>query len=199
MGLAAFEDDIKGVRNLIDLALSSSLSPPPHFLFPSSPAVVHSTCCPSRSPEFNLLLIPTDHPGPGSAPEVAAEVEMALGTGYGESKWICEEILAISRAETSLQPVIVRIGQVSGCVNGYWKPSEWIPSIIQSMGITGCLPSSGRVSKPPNMLTNRTDWPAFRAFIYFRLRPLPLRLWIYDHPRKSTCTYRTHVRPPGIW
>ena len=42
MGLAAFEDDIKGVRNLIDLALSSSLSSPPHFLFPSSLAVVHS-------------------------------------------------------------------------------------------------------------------------------------------------------------
>ena len=44
MGLAAFEDNIKGVRNLIDLALSSSLSSPPHFLFPSSPAVVHSMC-----------------------------------------------------------------------------------------------------------------------------------------------------------
>lgn len=42
MGLAAFEDDVKGVRNLIDLALSSSLVSPPHFLFPSSVAVVHS-------------------------------------------------------------------------------------------------------------------------------------------------------------
>jgi len=157
MGLAAFENDIKGVRNLIDLALSSSLSPPPHFLFPSSPAVVHSMCYPLPSPKFNLFPIPTDHPGPAPAPEVAAEVEMALGSGYGESKWICEEILAISRAETSLQPVIVRIGQVSGCVNGYWKPSEWIPSIIQSVTITGCLPSSGRVSEPLNMLTSRTD------------------------------------------
>jgi len=58
MELAAFEDDIKGVRNLIDLALSSSISPPPHFLFPNSPAVVHSKCYPLRSPELNLLLIP---------------------------------------------------------------------------------------------------------------------------------------------
>jgi len=157
MGLAAFEDDIKGVRNLIDLALSSSLSPPPHFLFPSSPAVVHSTFYLLPSPKFNSLFILADYPGPAPMQEVAADVEMALGTGYGESKWICEEILAISRAETSLQPVIVRIGQVSGCVNGYWKPSEWIPSIIQSMAVTGCLPSSDRVSKPPNVLTNRTD------------------------------------------
>jgi len=90
-------------------------------------------------------------------PEVAAEVEMALGTGYGESKWICEEILAISRAETGLQPVIVRVGQVSGGVNGYWKPSEWIPSIIQSVTLTGCLPSLDQVSEPPDVLTNRTD------------------------------------------
>ena len=45
VGVAAFEDDIKGIRNLIDLALSSSLSSPPHFLFISSPAVLHSMCC----------------------------------------------------------------------------------------------------------------------------------------------------------
>jgi thioester reductase-like protein len=88
----------------------------------------------------------TDYPGPEPVPEVAADVEMALGTGYGESKWICEEILAISRAEAGMQPVIVRIGQVSGCVNGYWKPSEWIPSIIQSVALTGCLPSLDQAS-----------------------------------------------------
>jgi thioester reductase-like protein len=157
MGLAAFEDDIKGVRNLIDLTLSSYLSSPPHFLFPSSPAVVHSAYYPLRSPTFNPLFIPTDYPGAEPVPEVAAEVQMALGTGYGESKWICEEILAISRAETTLQPVIVRIGQVSGGVNGYWKPSEWIPSIIQSVTLTGCLPSLDRVSKPLNILTSRTN------------------------------------------
>jgi len=154
MGLAAFEDDIKGVRNLIDLALSSSLLSPPHFLFPSSPATVHSAYYLLRSSTFDSPFISSDYPRPEPVPEVAADVEMALGTGYGESKWICEEILAISRAETGLQPVIVRVGQVSGCVNGYWKPSEWIPSIIQSVKLTGCLPSLDQVSEPPNALTS---------------------------------------------
>lgn len=102
-------------------------------------------------------LFPEDYPEPVPVPEVAAEVEMALGTGYGESKWICEEILAMSRAETGLQPVIVRVGQVSGCVNGYWKPSEWIPSIVQSVTLTSCLPSLDQVSKAPNTLMNRTN------------------------------------------
>jgi thioester reductase-like protein len=149
MGLAAFEDDIKGVRNLIDLALSSSLSSPPHFLFPSSVAVVHSAYTLSFIQRMKFTVHFTDYPGPEPVPEVAADVEMALGTGYGESKWICEEILAISRAEAGLQPVIVRIGQVSGGVNGYWKPSEWIPSIVQSVALTRCLPSSDQVSSYP--------------------------------------------------
>ena len=90
-------------------------------------------------------------------PEVAADVEMALGTGYGESKWICEEILAISRAETRLQPVIVRIGQVSGCVNGYWKSTEWIPSIVQSVTLTDCLPSLDQVRTLLGIFTTRTN------------------------------------------
>ena len=126
---------------------------------------------------------------------------MALGTGYGESKWICEEILAISRAETDLQPVIVRIGQVSGGVNGYWKPSEWIPSIVQSVALTGCLPSLGQVSKPPGGGYSRAELiaPVFRMSIYFRRRPLQQQLWIYDHPRKNTCMYRTRVQLPGTW
>lgn len=97
----------------------------------------------------NFTIRFTDYPGPEPVPEVAADVEMALGTGYGESKWICEEILAISRAEAGLQPVIIRIGQVSGGVNGYWKPSEWIPSIVQSVALTRCLPSSDQVSSYP--------------------------------------------------
>lgn len=112
----------------------------------------------AHCPHLRLAhLFPEDYPEPVSVPEVAAEVEMALGTGYGESKWICEEILAMSRAGTGLQPVIVRIGQVSGCVNGYWKPSEWIPSIVQSVTLTGCLPSLDQVSKAPNALVNRTN------------------------------------------
>ena len=153
LGLSAFEDDVKGVRNLIDLALSSSLLSPPHFLFPSSLAVVHSAYyAPPHPSIYCSSPTLTDYPGPQPVPEVAADVEMALGTGYGESKWICEEILAISRAEAGLQPVVLRIGQVSGCVNGYWKSSEWIPSIIQSVALTRCLPSLVQVSQLSNIL-----------------------------------------------
>ena len=65
MGISGFEDDIKGIRNLIDLALSSSLSSPPHFLFTSSPAVLHSTCRPLRSSTLTHYLFIQTIPGRG--------------------------------------------------------------------------------------------------------------------------------------
>ena len=127
-------------------------------------------------------------------PEVAADVEMALGTGYGESKWICEEILAISRAETDLQPVIVRIGQVSGGVNGYWKPSEWIPSIVQSAALTGCLPSLDKVSKSPEMLMRRANRTCIQDI---HLLPAEIAAAAIVNLRSSTKEYLhlSHPRP----
>ena len=196
MGISGFEDDIKGIRNLIDLALSSSLSSPPHFLFTSSPAVLHSTCRPLRSSTLTHYLF-IEYPGPGPVLEAATNVETALGTGYGESKWVSEEILAISRVETNLRPVIVRVGQVAGCVNGYWKPSEWIPSIIRSVELTGCLPSLDQVSRPRTYSRIELITPIFRTFVYSQQRQLLLRLWTCDHPRRSTCTYLTRTQLPG--
>ena len=47
--------------------------------------------------------------------------------------------------QTSLRPVIVRVGQVSGGLNGYWNPLEWIPGIVQSAALTKSLPLFGKV------------------------------------------------------
>lgn len=41
--------------------------------------------------------------------------------------------------------MIVRVGQVSGGVNGCWNPLEWIPGIVQSAALTKSLPSLGKV------------------------------------------------------
>ena len=40
--------------------------------------------------------------------------------------------------------MIVRIGQVSGGVNGSWNPLEWIPGIVQSAALARSLPSFGK-------------------------------------------------------
>ena len=71
--------------------------------------------------------------------------ESATSNGYGQSKWVSERILEVAAEQTSLQPVIVRVGQVSGGINGSWNPLEWIPGIVQSATLTRSLPSLGRV------------------------------------------------------
>ena len=72
----------------------------------------------------------------------------AVGSGYGESKWVAEALLIEAVARTPLEVVIVRSGQVSGGLNGYWSSSDWFPSMIQSAASVKCLPvtSSERVS-----------------------------------------------------
>ena len=64
--------------------------------------------------------------------------------GYSQSKWVSERILEIAAEQTPLYPVIVRVGQVSGGVNGSWNPLEWIPGIVQSAALTKSLPSLGK-------------------------------------------------------
>lgn len=72
---------------------------------------------------------------------------MAVGNGYGESKWVSEQILHIAGKETNLSTVIVRVGQLCGSsISGSWNEWEWFPSIIQSYSDVMCLPDDGRVS-----------------------------------------------------
>jgi len=73
------------------------------------------------------------------------EPEHALGNGYSESKWVAERLLQLAAAQTNLRPIIARVGQVSGSSNGYWKATEWLPSLIQSAAIVKCLPDSPSV------------------------------------------------------
>jgi len=72
-------------------------------------------------------------------------LESATSNGYSQSKWVSERILEVAAKRTSLHPVIVRVGQVSGGVNGSWNPLEWIPGIVQSAALTRSLPSLGTV------------------------------------------------------
>lgn len=68
---------------------------------------------------------------------------IAVGTGYGESKWIAERILQIASEKTSLKPLIVRVGQLAGgSRNGAWSTKEWFHSLVKSGVLVHCLPDS---------------------------------------------------------
>jgi len=65
-------------------------------------------------------------------------------TGYGQSKFIAEQILARS----DLRASSLRIGQICGSVpTGAWATSDWVPILVKTSLTLGCLPlADGLVS-----------------------------------------------------
>lgn len=122
--LSSFEGHLKAMRALIDLALSSPQSKTPNFLFTSSVGVFGNLPGAAKG----ILEQPIDDPSD------------VIGTGYSESKWVGEQMLYRAAKEMSLHPLVVRVGQIAGGVNGSWNPSDWIPAIVKSSRALGCLP-----------------------------------------------------------
>ncbi|KAG1902324.1 uncharacterized protein F5891DRAFT_1127654 [Suillus fuscotomentosus] len=122
--LAAFEHAIHGLRELVDFAISSPWQVPPRLLFASTVGVL-SGLTPSTTVKETLVHDPS----------------ISVGSGYIESKWVAEHILAAAADATRLKPVIIRLEQLTGGRSGYWKTTEWIPSMIGSGLFVGALPN----------------------------------------------------------
>ncbi|KAF7357193.1 Acetyl-CoA synthetase-like protein [Mycena sanguinolenta] len=136
--LIAFEPHVKGVRNLIDLARQSPEASGLRFFFASSIASAQN---------WDQRL--------GSVPEqLQLDASLAIGSGYGESKYIAERILAAS----GLQATSFRIGQICGSVsNGAWSTTEWFPSIVKIFIALRSFPSHpGVVAWVPPQAVSQT-------------------------------------------
>ncbi|KAJ6514509.1 male sterility protein-domain-containing protein [Mycena vitilis] len=118
--LGSFEPHVKGTRNLIDLALQSPNNV--RFLFTSSISSAQGW-----------------DPSLGPFPEeLQLDVSVAIGSGYGESKYVSERILAAS----GLDATSFRIGQVCGSAsNGAWSSTDWVPALVKSSIALGNFPS----------------------------------------------------------
>ncbi|KKY29321.1 putative nrps-like enzyme [Diaporthe ampelina] len=115
---------IRPTHHLISLALRSNLRPKPTFTFVSS----ISTVINAPGPEVLEKPYPWESVGP---------------MGYGQSKWVAEEILAAAAAGgNGLGSVrVARLGQVVGDTRlGRWKASEAYPAVAQSALTVGALP-----------------------------------------------------------
>ncbi|KAI0050788.1 acetyl-CoA synthetase-like protein [Auriscalpium vulgare] len=124
LSLSSFEELIAGLRNLIDLALSSPHREPPPFLFTSSVGVI-------TVPEDRIYI----------AEEPIRDPEDTVGRGYGASKWVAESILLRAHESTSLRTNIVRVGQLAGdSAVGGWNEKEWVPAMLRSSQELGCFP-----------------------------------------------------------
>ncbi|KAJ7146561.1 acetyl-CoA synthetase-like protein [Mycena epipterygia] len=121
LSLASFEPHVRGTRNLIDLARQSR-NGGARFLFTSSIASAQG---------WDQKLGPFPE-------ELQLDAAVAIGNGYGESKYVSERLLAAS----GLQAISFRIGQVCGSAsNGSWSTSDWVPAIVKSSIALGSFPS----------------------------------------------------------
>ena len=122
--LSSFEPQIEGVVNLVKFAASASRSP--QLLYISSVSAVSSL----RSDS-----VPEEVVRDSSAP-----AEM----GYGESKYVAEQILDHAARKLSLRIDVARVGQIAGPIasSGEWNRLEWFPSLIRSSFHLAAIPSS---------------------------------------------------------
>lgn len=77
--------------------------------------------------------------------ETPLEPDLAVGTGYAESKWVSEQILYEAAAKTQLDTLVIRVGQVCGGLDGAWNVTEWFPTLVQSGPKLGCFPDDPKV------------------------------------------------------
>ncbi|KAH6903053.1 male sterility protein-domain-containing protein [Coprinopsis sp. MPI-PUGE-AT-0042] len=141
--LKAFTSVIAGVNRLLSFAMASPLRPP--VLFSSS-----FTVC-QNAPATGRLLR-----------EASIPPQWSVATGYVRSKWVVEQLLAQASNMSGLQTLSVRVGQLCGGDNGFWRPEEWFPRVLFSSAHLGALPTNDRACPiyffcfPSLWLSNKT-------------------------------------------
>ncbi|UZP36435.1 hypothetical protein NXS19_004251 [Fusarium pseudograminearum] len=134
MSLSSFEPQLASVWHLIQLALSAAQTP--EVVFISSIVAVASANPPAQSSASSE---PTQWEG--NIMERRYGWEAVGSLGYGQSKWVAEEICHSASEHTGLPVKVIRLGQISGDTHhGIWNPSEAVPTIILSALIAGALP-----------------------------------------------------------
>ncbi|KAI1321521.1 hypothetical protein F5Y16DRAFT_388734 [Xylariaceae sp. FL0255] len=134
LGLRAFEPQLQGLLNLIELADSSAKHAAVLFISSISaglPVMGDSSVVPET-------VLPRERAG------------AILSQGYAQAKYICESLLQTYASASNeahgqeRKASILRVGQVSGPLvgPGVWNPAEWAPSLVLSSKYLGACPES---------------------------------------------------------
>lgn len=84
-------------------------------------------------------------PPPATVPEAMIEdPNHTMPMGYGQSKFVCEHVVAAAVADAGARACVLRIGQVVGDTKyGMWNDREAIPAVVRSALTMGVLPAWG--------------------------------------------------------
>ena len=50
-----------------------------------------------------------------------------------------------AKTEAGVPSTIIRVGQLTGSINGAWSTNQWVPNMIKSALYVGCLPGRSDV------------------------------------------------------
>ncbi|KAJ7073093.1 putative aminoadipate reductase [Mycena amicta] len=133
LGVNAYEPHLEGTRNLLQLAAQTKHNAKFVFTSSVSSALGWDSAtrgpCPERVLELEL-----------------GEIDVGVGgsTGYGQSKFVAEQIIAKSGIDAN----ILRIGQIcGGPPTGVWSTNDWFPILVKtSVGLKALPKAEGVVS-----------------------------------------------------
>ncbi|THV01949.1 acetyl-CoA synthetase-like protein [Dendrothele bispora CBS 962.96] len=125
IGLSSFEADIKGLRYMVDLALAKNAL----LVFISSIGVFQRYSYAKTRP----------------FPEQHLPAQVASSGGYPQGKWVSEQIMQNAASQAGLRSIVVRLGQACGSPNGSWNSKEWLPALVRSAPVLGCVPGDDRL------------------------------------------------------
>ncbi|KAF7314832.1 Non-canonical non-ribosomal peptide synthetase FUB8 [Mycena kentingensis (nom. inval.)] len=121
LALAAFEPHVKATKELLALAQRVGAK----FVFTSSVASVLGW-----------------DKAQGAVPEALIDlkdVKVAGSNGYGQGKYVAEQIVA----KSGVPATILRIGQIAGAPpSGAWSTSDWFPILVKTSIGLGALPTT---------------------------------------------------------
>jgi thioester reductase-like protein len=120
---------------------------------------------------------------------------IALPQGYGESKHVAAEILAIASHRLGIQTTIVRASQLAGpsaqAGGAAWNQHEWLPALIHASKVMGKLPRTLGTME-------RVDWVpmdvAAASVVDFAMDPTSACTDVYHLANPHTTTWSV-LRP----
>ncbi|KAF5355374.1 hypothetical protein D9757_013348 [Collybiopsis confluens] len=122
--LTEFNDLIQMTVNLLKMCVKSKAS----FSFVSTIGVLHVIARSDAETSFE---------------EALEDPAIQLSGGYLQSKWVAERLTQIAAKTFGLATNVIRLGLLSGGLNGVWDRKHWLPAMVESGVHIGCLPDGG--------------------------------------------------------
>ncbi|THU87157.1 acetyl-CoA synthetase-like protein [Dendrothele bispora CBS 962.96] len=100
--------------------------------------------------------------------------QVASSGGYPQGKWVSEQIMQNAASQAGLRSIVVRLGQACGSPNGSWNSKEWLPALVRSAPVLGCVPGDDRGMERLMVHIFSTETSGQTAIVHL-IHPRPVR------------------------